>query len=180
MIRDRIRYAEMAADKVRDLQAQIQEQGKICVVCTKSGQDGFGGIHTKEGKCPKYEKYAICQNQVCRHQDSKAKDLALQRRLRNLKHIRNRAFLNVLFVTRKPMQLCRWLYLRQRAIEKSKEFERWADKVEGMSTNNKYGSRVSDSQYAETVLIKRRACKLRDLTEKRAQEAKNALLSWTK
>lgn len=112
--------------------------------------DYDGGAHcftTAKRPCFDYEKGKKCTKKTCAacEQNNQKVDLAIK--LYAARGDRNRALVKLFFVTRKPAQLLKYMWLKYKAAKLYIPYDESLDKVAGMKTD--------DSQFDAAVQDKR-------------------------
>jgi len=147
MLSDKLLDLRFANFVVRDLRDSRDRERKDfrCV----SGErdidvkvDNFGGAHIVKVEVPRCNDFDACKKceKDCPNHDWNNGYIDLLVRLRNARHDRNWAIINLFFVTRKGAQLLKYVWLKHKVAKLSRECEGLSDKVIEMKPGGAQGT----------------------------------------
>jgi len=156
MLSDKIWDLKFANFVLRNVRKSINGKRRVfrCVKNTSVRVDEFtGGAHivevSKSEHCDKFNRCKKCK-EVCPNHDWNNSYIDLLGYLRDARHERNLAIINLFFVTRKGAQLAKYVWLKASVAKLFKAYDVALDKLSGMKSNDpQYDKAVEDKRQKE-------------------------------
>ena len=147
--KERLDVLRNAQGYVRLLCGERDRMGFRCTRVDTTIDEFNGGAHSTSSRCGDYKSCEKCE-QKCEHQQWNSDAVDLNLKLRNARHDRNWAIINLFFMTRKGAQLAKYVWLKVRVAKLFKAYDAALDKLSGMKSNDpQYDKAVEDKRQKE-------------------------------
>ncbi len=147
--KERVDALSNAQDYVRLWRGERDRMGFRCTRVDTTIDEFNGGAHSTSSRCGDYKSCEKCE-QKCEHQPWNSDAVDLNLKLRNARHDRNWAIINLFFVTRKGAQLAKYVWLKASVAKLFKAYDAALDKLSGMKSNDpQYDKAVEDKRQKE-------------------------------